>query len=83
MRTAFLVPGQGSQRPGMASAWLPGAADRYDELASATSLDLPAIADDEGTSRRTALSQPAVYSTSGRMPATASARSRRQRPRGS
>ena len=48
----------------MASAWLPGATDRYAELAAATGLDLPAMADDDETFRRTALAQPAVFATS-------------------
>jgi [acyl-carrier-protein] S-malonyltransferase len=64
-RIAFVFPGQGSHRPDMASAWLPGAADLLDELSDATGLDLVAVADDAdecGSSTR--LGQPAIHAMS-------------------
>lgn len=64
MRTAFLFPGQGSHRAGMASSWLPAAAERFAGLAAATGLDLPASADDKDACSRTAMGQPAIYATS-------------------
>lgn len=48
----------------MASAWLPEATARFAGLAAATGLDLPAIADDKDACGRTAIGQPAIYSTS-------------------
>ena len=64
-RIAFVFPGQGSHRPGMASAWLPGATDLFTELSDATGLDLVATADDAGAcGDSTRLGQPSITATS-------------------
>ncbi|HSA40882.1 MAG TPA: hypothetical protein P5061_09665, partial [Mycobacterium sp.] len=43
--TALLAPGQGSQTPGMLSAWLdlPGAADQIAAWSAASGLDYPGV----------------------------------------
>lgn len=64
-RIAFVFPGQGSHRAGMASAWLPGAGDLFDELSDATGLDLVSIADDaDACGSSTRLGQPSITATS-------------------
>jgi len=64
-RIAFVFPGQGSHRAGMASAWLPRAAGLFEELSEATGLDLVATADDaEACGASTRLGQPSITATS-------------------
>lgn len=64
-RIAFVFPGQGSHRAGMASAWLPQAADLFQELADATALDLVATADDaDACGSSTRLGQPSITAVS-------------------
>src|SRR6056297_3908669 len=64
-RIAFAFPGQGSHRAGMASAWLPMAADLFAELSDATGLDLVATADDaEACGGSTRLGQPSITAVS-------------------
>lgn len=64
-RIAFVFPGQGSHRPGMASAWLPGARDLMDELSDATGIDLVATADDaDACAASTRLGQPSITAVS-------------------
>ncbi len=64
-RIAFVFPGQGSHRAGMASAWLPEAADLFTELSDATGLDLVATADDaDACGASTRLGQPSITAVS-------------------
>lgn len=64
-RIAFVFPGQGSHRAGMASAWLPEAAELFDDLADATGLDLVATADDaDACGASTRLGQPSITAVS-------------------
>lgn len=65
MTLAFLFPGQGSHRPGMASVWAEHPAHAtFDEVSRATGLDLARVADDADACAATALAQPAVYAAS-------------------
>ena len=64
MRIGFLFPGQASHQAGMASAWLPGAAPRYRQLAEIVGIDLPGTADDAEACAATAIAQPAIFATS-------------------
>lgn len=64
-RIAFVFPGQGSQRAGMASAWLPAAAGLFEQLGDAAGLDLVALADDaDACAASTRIGQPAITATS-------------------
>lgn len=63
-RIAFVFPGQGSHRAGMASAWLPEAGPLFEELSDATGLDLPGVADDADACGATAVGQPSIAATS-------------------
>ncbi len=64
-RIAFLFPGQGSQRPGMASAWLPGAAAMFEDWSDAADLDLVTVADDAArVADSTRLQQPSIAAVS-------------------
>ena len=64
-RIAFVFPGQGSHRAGMASAWLPQAADMFTDLSDATGLDLVATADDaDACGASTRLGQPSITAVS-------------------
>lgn len=64
-RIAFVFPGQGSHRAGMASAWLPDAADLFTELSDATGLDIVATADDaDACGASTRLGQPSITAVS-------------------
>ncbi len=65
-RVAFVFPGQGSHRAGMASAW-DGHPSRgvFDLAARTTGLDLAALADDADTcAASTAIGQPAILTAS-------------------
>lgn len=66
MSIAFVFPGQGSQRPGMASAWSGTPYARaFTDVGHAAGLDLPTIADDaERCGSSTAVGQPAIYAAS-------------------
>lgn len=64
-RIAFVFPGQGSHRAGMASAWLPRAEDLFARLGDAAGLDLVALADDaDACGASTRVGQPAITATS-------------------
>lgn len=63
--TAALFPGQGSHRPGMASAWVGHPAHRtFSEVGRRIGLDLVALADDADACAATAIAQPVVYAAS-------------------
>lgn len=64
MRIGFVFPGQASHQAGMASAWLPDAAERYHQLAEIVGIDLPGTADDPEACSATAVAQPAIFATS-------------------
>lgn len=65
MRTAFLFPGQGSHRPGSASAWSEHPAGSvFDEVSAGIGRDVTAFADDPATGARTADAQPAILAAS-------------------
>ena len=64
-RLAFVFPGQGSARPGMAAVWRHHPAGHvFDAVGAATGLDLRRLADDPDAVRRTAVAQPAVFAAS-------------------
>lgn len=63
-RIGLLFPGQASHEAGMASAWLPAAADRYERLSAVVGCDLPSIADDAEACRATDVAQIAIFATS-------------------
>ena len=64
-RIAFVLPGQGSQRADMASAWLPGAAAMFEDWSDAADLDLVTVADDaERVAGSTRLAQPSIAAVS-------------------
>ncbi|HEX9888383.1 MAG TPA: ACP S-malonyltransferase [Nitriliruptorales bacterium] len=63
--TAALFPGQGSHRPGMATAWEGHPAHAtFDEVGRTIGLDLVRLADDAETCATTAVAQPVVYAAS-------------------
>ncbi|MBW3620088.1 MAG: ACP S-malonyltransferase [Actinobacteria bacterium] len=66
MRIAFLFPGQGSQRPGMASAWRGTPQARvFADVGHAAGLDLATLADDaDRCGSSTAVGQPAILAAS-------------------
>lgn len=66
VHTVIVFPGQGSHRPGMASAWAgePAAARVLDAVSEATGLDIVALADDPEACGRTAAAQPAIFAVS-------------------
>jgi [acyl-carrier-protein] S-malonyltransferase len=66
MSVAFVFPGQGSQRPGMATAWAgTSQADVFTEVGHAAGLDLATLADDsERCGASTAVGQPAILAAS-------------------
>lgn len=64
VRIGFLFPGQASHQDGMASAWLPQAADRFARLSEILGIELPAVADDAEACAATAIAQPAIFATS-------------------
>ncbi|MBW3657537.1 MAG: ACP S-malonyltransferase [Actinobacteria bacterium] len=66
MRPAFLFPGQGSQRPAMASAWRGTPQERvFTEVGHAAGMDLRALADDaDRCGASTAVAQPAILAAS-------------------
>lgn len=64
-RIAFVLPGQGSHRAGMASAWLPQAAAMFEDWSDAAELDLVAVADDaDRVGDSTRLGQPSIAAVS-------------------
>lgn len=62
MRIAFLYPGQGSHRPGMAAAWQGDPV--FERVTAAAGFDVAAAADDPDACSRTAVGQPAIFATS-------------------
>lgn len=65
MTIAFVFPGQGSHRAGMASVWDGhDAAEVFDVVAEATGLELHALADDADECAATAVGQPAIFAAS-------------------
>lgn len=62
MRIAFVYPGQGSLRDGMAAAWADHpAGDVFDAVGAHAGLDLRVLADDPGSASATAIAQPALF----------------------
>lgn len=66
MSIAFLFPGQGSQRPGMAAAWQGTPQARvFDEVGHAVGMPIATLADDaERCGASTAVGQPAILAAS-------------------
>lgn len=64
-RIAFVFPGEGSHRAGMAAAWRGDpAATAFDDVSRATGLDLVRLADEAECCKATAIGQPAVFAAS-------------------
>ncbi|MGH3440981.1 MAG: ACP S-malonyltransferase, partial [Nitriliruptorales bacterium] len=66
MTVAFVFPGQGAHREGMAAAWEGHPAhSTFDEVGRACGLDgLAGLADDREACAQTAIAQPAVFAAS-------------------
>ncbi len=66
MRIAFVYPGQGAQRPGMATDWAGTASfEVFGQVGRRSGLDLATLADDaEACGASTALAQPAIHAAS-------------------
>ena len=65
MRTAFLFPGQGSHRPGAASAWAGHpAAQVFQEVSDGIGRDVTGLDDDPEVGSHTADAQPAILAAS-------------------